>query len=112
MTGRERVESHMRKLDERAEAGDIAADYSDGAIVEMSGAERKGREEIAAMFGGILETLGDAKFSDVDTTENDDGSVEITWKLGPMSGGYKFWMDSEGMIERQRVWMGVEPTDW
>lgn len=112
MTGRERVDSHMTKLDERADPAEIAADYSDGAIVEMSGAESKGREQISTMFAGILKSMGDAKFSDIATTENEDGSVEITWTMGPMSGGDKFWFDAETLIERQKVWMGVKPADW
>ncbi len=112
MTGAERVQSHMDKFGARAAASEIVKDYAEGAVLEMGGVNHEGKAAIEAFFISNYNMLGEQQFSDVKFTENEDGTVEIDWKLGPMTGGDKFWFDDDGYFLRQRVFIGSKPEDW
>lgn len=112
MTGAERVQSHMEKFGRRADVSEISADYAEDAVVDMAGTEHTGKGAIEEFFRANYGMVGDQQFSDVVYTENEDGSVEIDWKLGPMTGGDKFWFNDDGYFLRQRVFLGSKPADW
>lgn len=108
----ERVKSHMEKFGRRADVSEISADYAEDAVIEMAGTEYRGKSAIEEFFRSNYNAVGDQQFTDVVYTENEDGSIEIDWRLGPMIGGDKFWCNDEGFFVRQRVYLGSKPADW
>ena len=110
---REVVERHIRLLEERAAAAEVAADYAEDAKFEMNGSQAEGVEAITKLFENFIPMMGEMHMEEIQYTEHDDGCVEIAWKAGPMNGGDKFYCDpGSGLIKDQRAWMGVKPEDW
>lgn len=108
----ERVKSHMAKFDARAPVEAILEDYEDEATLEAAGTKIVGKQEIGKFFERAMQAAGDARFEDVEYKERDDGSVEVSWKLGPMPGGDRFFFGESGLFKHQKAYMGARPKDF
>lgn len=112
MENLERVKAHMRKFESKAPIEEILEDYAEGAVVEMQGSRFEGRDKIAEFFAKTLGAFGDQRFEDVEYTETDDGSIEVRWRVGPVTGGDKFYFDEGGLFARQKAYLGPRPQDF
>jgi hypothetical protein len=108
----ERVKAHMEKFDRRAPVEEILQDYEDDAVLEAGTTKLTGKQSIAGFFEQAFSAVGDQKFSDVTYQEREDGSIEVSWKLGPMPGGDRFYFSDRGLFARQKAYMGPRPADF
>jgi hypothetical protein len=112
MENLERVKGHMAKFESKAPIEEILDDYAENAVVEMQGSRFEGHEQISNFFSKALGAFGDQSFQDVEYKELEDGSIEVSWKVGPIGGGDKFWFDDSGLFIRQKAYMGPRPEDF
>lgn len=108
----ERVKSHMAKFDARAPLEAILEDYEDDATLEAGASKIVGKQDIGKFMERAMQTAGDARFENVEYKEREDGSVEVSWKLGPMPGGDRFFFGDTGLFKHQKVYMGARPEDF
>lgn len=108
----ERVQGHMKKFESKAPIEAILEDYAEGAVVEIQGSRFEGKEAISDFFSKTLGAFGDQTFQDVEYSEQADGSIEVSWKVGPMGGGDRFWFDESGLFVRQKAYIGPRPDDF
>ncbi len=112
MNKKARVENHMHKFESKAPIEEILEDYAPDAVVEMQGARFEGRDRIAEFFSKTLGAFGDQTFEDVVYEEREDGSIEVSWKVGPVGGGDRFWFGEDGLFVRQKAYLGPRPDDF
>ncbi len=108
----DRVKDHMNKFESKSPIEEILKDYAADAVVEVGGSTFKGHEAIADFFSKTMEAFGEQRFQDVEYKELEDGSIEVSWKVGPMGGGDKFWFDDSGLFIRQKAYVGPRPEDF